>query len=212
MLRLDHLTIVAPSLEAGAAHVLEQIGIPMQAGGKHPEMGTHNLLLRLSAEAFLEVIAVDPAAETPSGPRWFGLGDAETVRSAWSEGRRLRGWVARTDDLDSVLSRHEVLLGHKTRVSRGDRSWLFSLLPDGSLPFDGVAPPVIDWGDRGSPAPAMPDLGARLASFQIEHPDPAWCRELYKELGVANPPEVRKGAQIRYRAMIDTPGGMKELH
>ena len=58
----------------------------------------------------------------------------------------------------------------------------------------------------------MPDLGARLASFQIEHPDPAWCRELYKELGVANPPEVRKGAQIRYRAMIDTPGGMKELH
>jgi hypothetical protein len=58
----------------------------------------------------------------------------------------------------------------------------------------------------------MPDLGANLVSFLIEHPDPVWITELYERLGVVNSPEVRKGAQVRYRAMIDTPGGMKELH
>ena len=127
------------------------------------------------------------------------------------KGHRLRGWVAQTDDFDFVLARHGALLGQKTRVSRGDRSWLFSVPSDGSLPVDGVAPSVIDWGSRGCPAPAMPDLGANLVSFTIEHPDPVWVIDLYERLGVANPPEVRKGIRVRYRAMIDTPGGTKEL-
>src|SRR3981189_2018524 len=92
-LNLDHLVIVAPSLEPGGAHVREQIGMDRQAGGKHPEMGTHNLLLRLGDGVFLEVIAVDPAAGTPAGPRWFGLDDGGGVLSAWDEGRRLGAGV-----------------------------------------------------------------------------------------------------------------------
>jgi Glyoxalase-like domain len=212
MLKLDHLTIIAPSLEAGATHVRDQIGIEMSAGGKHPEMGTHNRLLRLGDGVFLEVIAVDPSAEISTRPRWFGLEDADAIQSAWAKGHRLRAWVAQTDDIDTVLASYGALLGHKTRVSRGDRSWVFSVRPDGSLPVDGIAPSVMDWGSRGCPASGMPDLGANLVSFLIEHPDPVWVTELYERLGVVNPPEVRKGAQVRYRAMIDTPSGMKELH
>jgi hypothetical protein len=210
-LKLDHLTVIAPTLQEGVAHVREQIGLEMQAGGTHPEMGTHNRLLRLRNDVFLEVIASDPAADRPARSRWFGLDDAEAVRSAWEEGRRLRGWVARTGDLDAVLARHGAVLGEKTRVSRGDRSWFFSVLRDGSLPVGGVAPPVIDWGDRGSPVSGMPDVGAGLMSFLIEHPDPTWVLDLYTRLGVANPPEVRQGAQLRYRALIQTPSGTKEL-
>ncbi len=210
-LKLDHLTIIAPTLEEGVAHVRNQIGLGMQAGGTHPEMGTHNSLLRLSNDVFLEVIASDPAAHRPARSRWFGLDETETVRSAWDEGRRLRGWVARTSDLDTVLARHGAVLGLKTRVSRGDRSWFFSVLPDGSLPAGGLAPPVIDWGHRGSPVSSMPDVGASLMSFLIEHPDPTWVLDFYARLGVANPPEVRQGAQLRYRAMIQTPSGTKEL-
>jgi hypothetical protein len=208
---LDHLAIVAPTLEDGAAHVREQIGIEMQAGGKHPEMGTHNLLLRLGSDVFLEVIAVDPAAARPAGPRWFGLADVGAVRAAWTDGRRLRGFVARTDDLDGVLARHGELLGRKTPVSRGDRHWFFSVRPDGLLPAGGAVPPVMDWGPRGNPAPQMPDLGARLVGFEIEHPDPAWLEDLYAKVSLVSPPVVRKGAEIRLRAMIDTPSGMREL-
>jgi hypothetical protein len=210
-LELDHLTIIAPSLEAGVAHVRDRLGIEMSAGGKHPEMGTHNRLLRLSDRVFLEVIAVDPAANAPARPRWFGLDDSDAVAAAWDKGRRLRAWVARTGDLDGVLARHGNVLGRKTRASRGDRSWLFSVLPDGSLPMDGIAPCVIDWGSRGCPAPEMPDVGASLLSIWLAHPDPSWVAELYKELGVVNPPEVRRSAEIRYGAMIHTHGGTKEL-
>lgn len=36
--------------------------------------------------------------------------------------------------------------------------------------------------------------------------------ELNERLGVVNPPKVRKGGQFRYRALIDTPAGVKELN
>ena len=211
ILRLDHLTIIAPSLAEGVSHVRECLDIDIPFGGAHREMGTHNHLLRLGNDVFLEVIAIDPAAPAPAMAGWFGLGDARLVRSAWSEGLRLRARVASTDDLDAVLARHGGLLGRKTRVSRGDRTWLFAVRPDGSLPASGAAPCVIDWEGRGSPARAMPDLGARLASFTIEHPNPVEVDNLYAELGIIGGPDVRKGLRIRYRATIDTPAGLKTL-
>jgi len=212
MLKLDHLTIIAPSLKVGSDYVRERLGIDMPTGGKHPEMGTHNLLLRLSNEVFLEVIAVDPDAAPPGRPRWFGLDHGATIQSAWDDGFCLRGWVAQTEDLDRVLARHGDLLGQKTHVSRGERSWLFAVRSDGSLPDDGVAPSVISWGEQGSPAPAMRDLGAKLVSFHIEHPEPARVRDLYARLGVRNGPQVQHGPRFRYCAFIETPCGMRELY
>lgn len=211
MLELDHLVVIAPSLEAGAAHVRERLGIAMAPGGRHPQMGTHNLVLRLGAAVFLEVIAVDPDAPPPGRPRWFGLDDADGLRAAWEAGRRLRAWVARTADLDAVLAREGELLGEKVRVSRGDRAWDFALRPDGGLPAGGAVPPVIDWGGRGNPAPDMPDRGARLRAFELVHPEPARVAALHARLGIADPPRLRPGGALRYRAWIETPDGVREL-
>ncbi len=210
-MKLDHLAIIAPSLEEGAAHVRTALGIDMPAGGKHGQMGTHNLLLRIGDAVFLEVIALDPDAPAPRRPRWFGLDDADTVRAEWDAGRRLRSWIAQADDLDAVMVRHAGMLGEKIAVSRGDRSWEFIVTPDGSLPMGGAAPPVIDWGQRGNPAPDMPDLGVKLVSFQIEHPEPDRVRGIYADLGIIDPPEVMPGARLRYRAIIQTPDGVREL-
>ncbi len=72
-LKLDHITVVARTLEEGAAHIKRQLGIDMPKGGAHPAMGTHNRLLSLGETAFLELIAIDPDATPPSHPRWFNL-------------------------------------------------------------------------------------------------------------------------------------------
>lgn len=211
-MQLDHLTIITPSLEAGAAHVRDLLGVDMPAGGRHPEMGTHNLLARLGDDVFLEVIATDPAAGIPERKRWFGLSDAAAVARAWEAGHRLGGWVARTEDIDAVLAAHGAILGQKTRVSRGGRSWLFSVPPDGSLPRNGLAPSVIDREGHGHTAKTMTDLGLRLVEFVVEHPDPAAVEALYRSLGVQNPPLVRKGERQRYTALIETPHGLRELY
>lgn len=211
MLTLDHLALVAPDLTAGVAHVRDCLGLSMPEGGRHREMGTRNHLLRLGDAVFLEVIAVDPEAHAPPHARWFGLSDAARVRAAWNSGRRLRGFVARTDDLDDVLAAYPALLGQAATMTRGALSWRFGVRPDGAWPADGAAPYVLDWGRSGNPARTMPDLGARLDSLVLTHPDPDAARRLHAALGLDEPPEVVPGDGPRWTARITTPSGLRTL-
>lgn len=211
MLYLDHLTIIAPTLAEGVGHVRACLDLDMPVGGAHPEMGTHNHVLRLGDDVYLEVIAVDPTALPPSGPRWFGLGDPGAVRSDWDRGRRLRGWVARTADIGAVLAGHGALLGAETRVSRSGAASRFAVPPDGRLPLDGALPSVIERLSPATPAARMPDLGTRLRGFVLKHPDPVAIAVLYERLGVDRPPQLRDGPELRYSALVDTPGGPRTL-
>lgn len=210
MLTLDHLVIVAPDLAAGVAYVRGCLGLTMPEGGRHREMGTRNHILRLGPATFLEVIAVDADAAPPGRPRWFGLDDGARVRADWEAGRRLRGWVARTDDLDGALRRHPGLFGDALAVSRGRLTWRFALRPDGAWPEDAALPCPMMWGDGPHPAAAMPDLGCRLAGLTLTHPDPDRIAALYRTLDLADAPTVRAGA-FGYRAEIATPGGLRVL-
>ncbi|MDP4002148.1 VOC family protein [Methylobacterium sp. NEAU K] len=211
MLTLDHLVVVAPDLAEGVAHVRDCLGLDMPEGGRHPEMGTRNHLLRLGEAVFLEVIAVDPEAPVPPRARWFGLGDPARVRADWEAGRRLRGFVARTDDLDGVLAAQRDLLGEAATMTRGALSWRFGLRSDGAWPADGAAPCVMDWGPSGNPARTIPDLGARLEEVDLTHPDPDGVVALHVGLGLVDPPRLVRGALPRYSARITTPSGLRTL-
>lgn len=208
MVELDHLTVIAPTLEEGVAHVRACLGVDIPPGGRHPLMGTHNHLMRLGDDVFLEVIAIDPDAPPPPHPRWFGLDERLAVQARWEAGHRLSGWVARTRNLDALLAEHAALLGRKTRLTRGDLSWDFAVPPDGSLPMNGAVPSVMDWGAGGTPAPRMADLGARLMSFELHHPEAERLRKVYADLGVQNGPKIVDGGAMCYRAEIQMPTGL----
>ncbi|WP_421707318.1 VOC family protein [Algihabitans sp.] len=211
MLELDHLTVVAPSLDEGVAHLCACLDLDIPYGGTHPEMGTHNHRLGLGKAIYLEVIAIDPSAPRPRAARWFGLADPASVRADWDAGRRLRAWVARTDRIDRVLEHHGPLFGSKLRLSGGGRFFHFSSLPDGSLPLDGALPALIDRAGHSSPAGRLEDQGARLAAFTLEHPSPQEIATLYKQVGLRSHPRVSEGDALRYRAEIETPRGLKTL-
>lgn len=217
MLQLDHITVIAPDLMEGVAHVRACLDIDVPFGRKHPYMGTQNHLLRLGDAVYLEIVAIDvdaphPAIAHPGRPRWFGLDDRKAVRKAWDDGLRLRGWVARCDDIDTILPRHEAVLGQKVRLATADAHFFFAIPADGALPGDGIAPSVIDRVGRPPPVTTMFDAGARLQALTIEHPEPARVAALYDALAVTTPPLVRPGERLLYRARIDTPGGQKELY
>lgn len=211
MLQIDHITVIAPSLEEGVAHIKACLGLDIPFGRRHDYMGTHNHLLRLGEAVYLEVVALDPAGEYPGLARWFGLDDQRAIRAAWDEGHRLRGWVARTHDIDAVLAGNEALFGRKVELGADNASFYFSIPTDGSLPFGGAAPSVIDRKGKPPSVATMADLGAKLRSLTLEHPDPDTVSALYQRLGVDRPPLVRKGPKLRYTAHIETAGGLKEL-
>src|SRR5262249_3436249 len=94
-------------------------------------MGTHNHLLSLGPDVYLEVIALDPTAPRPPHRRWFGLDDEAAVAAHWRAGRRLRAYAASCSALAQTIGAHGPPLGAPMRVSRGGRSWAVAVRPDG---------------------------------------------------------------------------------
>lgn len=211
MLKLDHLTVIAPTLADGVSHVRNCLDLDIPFGTRHDYMGTHNHRLRLGTAVYLEIVSRDPRGTEPGRPRWFGLDDQAQVRSDWDAGRRLRGWVASTQSMDIVLATYGPIFGDKVSLPMANPDFAFAIPKDGSLPLDGAAPSMIDhWGDS-SYVSAIPDMGARLRSLTLEHPDPSDVEALYRKLAIDHPPVVVQGPITRYRAYIETPAGLKEL-
>lgn len=211
MLKLDHITIIAPTLAEGVAHVRESLDLDVPFGTRHSYMGTHNHRLQFGANVYLEIVALDPNGVVPRRARWFGVDGPEKVRADWEAGRRLRGWVAAVEGIEAVVAAHGAVFGEVVPLPFADPAFAFSISEDGALPLDGAAPSLID--HRGDPTSMaeIPDLGARLRSFTLEHPDPAAIEALYRDLIIENPPVIVPGPSLRYRAEIETPGGVKEL-
>ncbi len=209
--RLDHLVVIAPTLAEGLAHVRETLGVDVPLGGKHPLMGTHNHVMRLGDDVFFEIIAVDPDVPHPGRKRWFGLDDPAAIRRRWDAGQRLNGWVAATDDLAGALGKHGDLFGIATPLTRGTMSWGFAVRPDGELTMDGALPCLIEWSDHKNPARNMSDLGCRMHSLTVTHPDARLAEAVLVELGFKGGIVWREGPAIKLEAEIETPAGLVRL-
>jgi hypothetical protein len=174
---LDHLVIAAASLDQGVAWCEATLGVTPLPGGAHPLMGTHNRLLKIATPAFpdayLEIIAIDPAAPPPGRARWFGLGDAALQASLAEHGPRLIHAVARSTLLD--MHRRGLITvgctpGDPVSASRetpaGLLSWQILVRDDGALDGGGALPTLIQW--QGThPATRMPDSGVTLTGLTL---------------------------------------------
>lgn len=211
MNRLDHITVVAPDLTEGINHVRECLDIDIPFGTRHSYMGTHNHRLQLGDRTYLEIIALDPEGTHTGVPKWFGLDNQAQVRADWDAGRRLRGWVASTDEMDRILSDHARTFGEAVELPQHEPEFAFSIPAGGLLPLDGAAPSLID--HRGVPTSMddIPDMGARLVSFELEHPDPAAIEALYRAVCVEGCPSLVHGPELRYVASIQVPTGLRVL-
>jgi hypothetical protein len=202
---LDHITVVAPSLDVGSRFVHQALGIEPGPGRTHPDMGTHNRLLALGEFVYLEVISPDPDAPPVSRPRWFGLDQVtpDTVP-------RLAAWVARTDDIASAAIPE---LGPVETMSRAGHTWQMTITLDGSLPMSGAVPSLIQRASTVHPASVLPAVGLRFRRLRIHHPTPALVLAALERIGLASHPEVavHHGITCTLVAEIDTPSGPREL-
>jgi hypothetical protein len=190
---LDHLVVLAATLEQGVQWCESTLGVTPAGGGKHPLMGTHNRVMKIAAPAFpqayLEIMAVDPEAAQPGRARWFGL-DGAALQQAIAERPRLVHWVAATRMLD--MQRWGLIaagfnVGETLSISRdtprGTLRWRMAVRDDGALLAGGALPTLIEWASP-HPAEAMPDSGLALQRFTVRGL-PSQAKALLKPQGVA---------------------------
>lgn len=202
---LDHLVVVAPTLDAGEEFLRQRLGISMLPGGCHPRMGTHNRLLRVGPVSYLEVIAIDPQAEPPGQPRWFALDALPTDAPP-----RLATWVARTSDIET--SAPHLSMGPIATMTRGTLTWRLTIPADGSLPFGGLCPHLIQWYAPVHPAATLPESGCRLTALELHVPEDALLERLLAAIGFQGPVRVHPtGTAAELVAHFATPQGPRTL-
>jgi glyoxalase-like protein len=197
---LDHLVVAAATLDEGVAWVERQLGVAPIAGGRHAAMGTHNAVLRLGPRAYLEVIAIDPDADSPARPRWFSL-DEPDMQQRIAERPALITWAVRTQSLAAACARVPDL-GEILTMARNDYRWKISVPDTGVLPWGGILPAAIQWeaGDDGvsrHPCDVLPDSGCELVSLKLSHPaavlGKAGIVALFRELRIAGSVDLKSG-------------------
>jgi hypothetical protein len=199
---LDHIVYAVPNLEKAVADLEERLGVRATPGGRHPGIGTHNALLSLSEEAYLEIIGPDPNQPPPGMPRPFGIDELK--------GPRLVTWLAKARDLDGQVEKARTLgydLGRVTPMSRelpdGTRlEWRLAIPPQ---PLgDGLVPTLIEWHTALHPAKTSA-RGCTLAELRAEHPRPDTVRPILEAIGVDL--DLRQGTAPALIATLETPKG-----
>lgn len=205
MFELDHLVISVDTLNQGARAVEDALGVPLSPGGYHPHMGTHNRLLSLGPEIYLEVIAINPEAPNPDQPRWYRLDE-------FAGPPRLTNWACRTDGLTDALKHAPDGMGTEWDLERGDMRWQMAIPHSGRLPFDDAAPALLSWA-KASPHPCqnLPDIGVRLDRLEVTHPEASALLATFPALRSLKNIDVTEGLQPRLTAHLTTPNGPRSF-
>ncbi|EHR69200.1 hypothetical protein BurJ1DRAFT_0303 [Burkholderiales bacterium JOSHI_001] len=209
---LDHLVVLAASLDEGAAWCEATLGVPPGPGGKHPLMGTHNRLLRIDGEgfpqAYLEIIAIDPAAPAPGRARWFNMDDAALQAALKREGPRLHHAVLRSPNLEmmrwGLINRGlnpGAMLAAERDTPNGTLSWRIVVRDDGRIEADGALPTLIAWNGL-HPSTNMAASALQLTALRVREL-PAAARDVLRWRG----PEFVPAPAPLLEAVFHTPRG-----
>ncbi|MFM2120303.1 MAG: hypothetical protein RL722_1771 [Pseudomonadota bacterium] len=212
----DHPVVVCASLEQGRAWCEATLGATPQAGGQHAHMGTHNLLLNLSApgqdKVYLELIAIDPQAPAPTRPRWFNMDEA-ALQAKVAEAPQLVAWVARSPQIDMhrwgmiTVGVHPgtTVAASRQRADGSELRWQIVLRDDGKRQLDGAVPVLIQWSGE-HPCDRLPASGVGLVDLSARGLPPRVV-EVMRLRGVQRPADEGPALSVR----LSTPLGEREL-
>lgn len=216
---LDHLVVVAASLDEGVTWCERTLGVTPGVGGEHPLMGTHNRLLRIDTPtwpgAYLEIIAINTEAkrqESALAKRWFDMDFAPFMASIARNGPQLAHWVARVPDVERAvrqLAQLGIDRGAPVVASRatphGELRWRITIRHDGARLFDGCLPTLIEWGEV-HPVANMAASGIALQEFRLEHPQASLLSSALRSVGLPSV-EARPSKMAGLQVTLQTPRG-----
>jgi hypothetical protein len=227
--QIDHLVVMATSLDQGVQWCEDTLGITPGPGGEHEKYGTHNRLFKIASPqfplAYFEIIAINPQAVIPKRaqvPRWFDMDDA-ALQKALAQGPRLVHFVSSTEDVKAarhVLRTQGIERGQVVHASRksskGTLNWQITVREDGERLFNGCLPTLIQWGKpdateplRLHPRNSLPRSGVTLQSLAVSHPSGAKLQAAFDAIGLADIAIETGPANLV--ASLQTPKGLVQL-
>jgi len=227
--QIDHLVVMAASLDDGVQWCEDTMGITPGPGGEHEKYGTHNRLFKIASPqfplAYFEIIAINPLAVIPKRAqvtRWFDM-DNLTLQKAVAQGPRLVHFVSSTEDVKAarhVLRKQGIERGQVVHASRqsskGTLNWQITVREDGERLFNGCLPTLIQWGKpdateplRLHPRNSLPRSGVTLQSLTVSHPSGAKLQAAFDAIGLAHIAIETGPANLV--ASLQTPKGLVQL-
>ena len=178
---IDHLIYAAPTLEMGIQKIEQILGVRPVLGGQHQGRGTHNALLALGKNTYLEIIAPDPTQPNVSRPLWMKADQAEHPQ-LWT-------WAVANNDLQDLAKKAEayqiplgeIKSGERTQTDGNVLRW--QLTEPVLENADGLIPFFIDWGNTIHPAENLPQAG-NIIELKAFHPTPEIVRQQLEKLNV----------------------------
>lgn len=201
MASFDHIILGCEDLETGITELTERLGAPPSGRGKHAMMSTWNALWNMG-EAYLELVAIDPAAPDPGRPRWFGLDDP-AMQARLAERVGLITWAV-AGPLEPILAAAPAGLGPAEAFARDDLTWRVAVPVAGAPLLDGAFPLTLHWTGGLHPAKRLPDAGIRCLRFDVRHKEAA---AITRAIGEVGPPVSVAVGDVALTAEIEGPGG-----
>jgi hypothetical protein len=205
--QIDHLVVMAASLDQGVQWCEATLGISPGPGGEHEKYGTHNRLFKIASPqfplAYFEIIAINPEAV--------------------AQGPRLIHFVSSTEDVKSarhLLRTQGIERGQVVQASRKSRkgtlNWQITVREDGERLFNGCLPTLIQWGKpeatdplRLHPRNSLPRSGVTLQGLTVSHPSGAKLQAAFDAIGLADIAIETGPANLV--ASLQTPKGLVQL-
>lgn len=218
--QIDHLVVVADSLDQGVQWCEATLGITPGPGGQHALMGTHNRLFKIASyqhpQTYFEIIAINPDAPAPGRRRWFDMDDDARRERISRQGPELAHFVASVSDVDAAVAALNLMGIDRGKVLPASRStpagllqWQITVRDDGQRLLDGCLPTLIQWSGA-HPTRAMADSGIALQTLQLSHPQAATLAAACRAIGL-DAVSIQPGP-AGLAATLQTPRGLVSIH
>lgn len=200
---LDHLVIGIGDLVEGTRAFQTLTGVQPVVGGEHPTLGTHNVLVSLGPNRYLEVLAPVPGRET--NPMFASVAECETLKPVL--------WALATHDVaalnkrvrDAGFDAEDPWPGSRVTTEGDTLRWTMFKMGPGA---PANAPFFTEWDEASlHPSESTPP-GCTLASLEVTSPDDVELRRFFATIGfdlpvTAGPPALKVSLQ--------TPNGLVTL-
>ena len=145
MHKLDHIVLGSFTLEEGTEFLENILQAKLSDIGYHKDMGTHNRVIRISENVYIEVIAIDPKRKNLNNRKWFNL-DNSNLQSKLKISPQIIGYVIENKDRN-INKYYDPFF----EASRDSYKWQFAMptfknnILDSEIIEAGIIPSLISW-------------------------------------------------------------------